>query len=563
MKIDARTTRIETAAEHPSESSSYQRRVRAVLMVRSGTSVDETAVALHVSPSSIQRWLRRAEKLGMEGLAGPEAGGRPSMLTAEQVANLQNDLRQMPAHFGYTREQWSGALIARHLRDSYRIEITDRQGRRLLRKLFLKNTGWKPVAQKKPSSRPLTESVSCPALPSPPGFIGTERRARPAWDGLNKEIALRRINRLSSSGLPLEPFVQTLFKLINDGVPNAPNRPFLVGSGDNTGAYMGDTAEVYGIVPVHQQFYVHASSDLSGLSFRHTPEVYKFLLPKKPTWLLEEWMLPHFYRSEGYNEVFRKLGYHHMIFISFVEHGEPVGFYPVWRSADQPPFSREDIRFLHAIIPHVAHGLNAAKFLTSNCHSEGGVFTPLDRWGSGVVLMDTARRVIAADDWTRSRFGYLERVDTQIGAKASHSNVHQALDYISRVLNGIFKDESDMQAATPPPVVRLYSHWSGIVLRLRGVVAYGADGRRYFTVLVEQGELGEHRRQRIMYRWGLSPREFEIISALADNAGMTEMAHRMHLSPGTVKAYLQRLVDKLNLPGISALRTFARHELAS
>jgi DNA-binding CsgD family transcriptional regulator len=80
---------------------------------------------------------------------------------------------------------------------------------------------------------------------------------------------------------------------------------------------------------------------------------------------------------------------------------------------------------------------------------------------------------------------------------------------------------------------------------------------------VEQGELKEHRRRRIMYRWGLSPREFEIITALADSAGTTEMAHRMHLSPGTVKAYLQRLADKLNLPGIPALRTFAKQELAS
>ena len=113
------------------------------------------------------------------------------------------------------------------------------------------------------------------------------------------------------------------------------------------------------------------------------------------------------------------------------------------------------------------------------------------------------------------------------------------------------------------PVVWLYSHWSRILLRLRGVLADGADGGKYFTVLVEQGELNDQRRRRIMHRWGLSPREFEIITALADNAGTTEMARRMHLSPGTVKGYLQRLADKLNLPGISALRKFANQELAS
>ena len=66
-----------------------------------------------------------------------------------------------------------------------------------------------------------------------------------------------------------------------------------------------------------------------------------------------------------------------------------------------------------------------------------------------------------------------------------------------------------------------------------------------------------------MYRWGLSAREFELIATLAENTGLTEMAYQMHLSPGTVKTYLQHLADKLNLPGISALRKFAAEGLGS
>ena len=61
---------------------------------------------------------------------------------------------------------------------------------------------------------------------------------------------------------------------------------------------------------------------------------------------------------------------------------------------------------------------------------------------------------------------------------------------------------------------------------------------------------------------GLSPREFEI-HRLFENTGMTEMAYRMHLSPGTVKTYLLHLADKLNLTGMSSLRQFASRELAS
>ena len=43
-------------------------------------------------------------------------------------------------------------------------------------------------------------------------------------DTRNKEIALGRIKRLASSGLPVEPFVRSVFELINDAVPNSPNK---------------------------------------------------------------------------------------------------------------------------------------------------------------------------------------------------------------------------------------------------------------------------------------------------------------------------------------------------
>jgi hypothetical protein len=214
--------------------------------------------------------------------------------------------------------------------------------------------------------------------------------------------------------LPLEPFVQTLFKLIHDAMPNAPNRPFLVGNGDRTDAYMGDTQEVYDIVPAQQHFYVDCSGDLSGLAFRHSPDTYKYLFPQKPIWRLEEWMLPHFYRSEGYNQIFRKLGYHHMIFVTFAEHGVPAGFYPIWRGADQPPFNRDDFAFLAACIPHVAHGLKVAQNLGAS-RSTDDAFSPLTRWGSGIILVDQSGRLVAADEIARATFARVAQLDNAAG----------------------------------------------------------------------------------------------------------------------------------------------------
>jgi hypothetical protein len=43
-------------------------------------------------------------------------------------------------------------------------------------------------------------------------------------------------------------------------------------------------------------------------------------------------------------------------------------------------------------------------------------------------------------------------------------------------------------------VVRVYSHRTGIILRLRGYLINGDLNQRYFTVIVEEGETQESRR---------------------------------------------------------------------
>src|SRR5580700_2675110 len=56
---------------------------------------------------------------------------------------------------------------------------------------------------------------------------GLQSRSGPAVatlsDARNKENALRRIKRLGSAGLPLEPFAKTLFEVLEEAIPHNPN----------------------------------------------------------------------------------------------------------------------------------------------------------------------------------------------------------------------------------------------------------------------------------------------------------------------------------------------------
>lgn len=85
-----------------------------------------------------------------------------------------------------------------------------------------------------------------------------------------------------------------------------------------------------------------------------------------------------------------------------------------------------------------------------------------------------------------------------------------------------------------------------MTLKLRGIVSHGSRGERFFTILVERGELAEHRRRRLMYRWGISMRELQILESLADKRQSGEIASELQVTAGTLKSYLRRLTDKLD-----------------
>src|SRR6266851_3875958 len=105
-------------------------------------------------------------------------------------------------------------------------------------------------------------------------------------DSRNKEVALGRIKRLASSGLQLEPFVRTIFELINDSFPNNPNRTFHAG-GERADAYICNSSELNKVVPLHNRYYVESRPEDSGAKFRINPSVLVRMFPTKMIWLHE------------------------------------------------------------------------------------------------------------------------------------------------------------------------------------------------------------------------------------------------------------------------------------
>lgn len=378
-------------------------------------------------------------------------------------------------------------------------------------------------------------------------------------DARNKEVALRRIRRLASAGLQLEPFAKSALDLINDGVAHSSNRVILAGGSDGVDACIGSTQEIAASVPLYRQYFIDAPPEVSGVRFRYDSYALRWLLPKNITWPQETLILPNFHRAEGYNTVYRPLGWHHFVQVVFQESGEFIGYCPIWRGADQKPFSREDIAFIRAIAPHIAHGLKVAQ-LQQRAHSEGDGFAAVPGWNSGVVLMDRGGRPIAMDAEATLIFQQLGVLDGMRADTFAARSLRRALDYVMHTLKNIFHEPDGGSSTSGAPVYRLYHHWSGTVLRLRGVRMVGSDEREYVTVLVERGETLESRRRRFIARWGLSQREAGILTLIVESKTGPEISILLSISHDTVRKHTSRVLEKLGVEtrtaAASAVREF-------
>ena len=142
------------------------------------------------------------------------------------------------------------------------------------------------------------------------------------------------------------------------------------------------------------------------------------------------------------------------------------------------------------------------------------------------------------------QLGVLDGVSADTFAARS---VRDALDYVMHTVKNIFHEPDGGSSAAGAPGYRRYHHWSGTVLRLRGVRMMGSDEREYVTVLVERGENVDSRRRQFVARWGLSQREAGILSLIAESRTGPEIAILLRISHDTVRKHTSRILEKLGV----------------
>jgi len=114
-----------------SDESRYDHRLHGLLLVTGGQSCRQVADLFGEDRRTVQRWVRRFETDGLQGLREGKRPGRPTPLDAEQWAALGCDLRRDPEEWGLAGPLWDGKLLSEHLRRRYGVTLGVRQCQRL------------------------------------------------------------------------------------------------------------------------------------------------------------------------------------------------------------------------------------------------------------------------------------------------------------------------------------------------------------------------------------------------------------------------------------------------
>ena len=118
---------------HRSSEARYIHRLHGVLLVLSGMSSVQAGRLLHHPRRSISYWVNRFKKHGPSGLEDAEIPGRPAILNAGQERAVEAAIKKSPKEAGLPGDVWTGALVATFINKRYRIQMTMRHCRRILR----------------------------------------------------------------------------------------------------------------------------------------------------------------------------------------------------------------------------------------------------------------------------------------------------------------------------------------------------------------------------------------------------------------------------------------------
>lgn len=243
-------------------------------------------------------------------------------------------------------------------------------------------------------------------------------------------------------------------------------------------------------------------------------------------------------RSEFYNDIYRPLGAHHVMYGIVREQARAIGQLSLYRPKAAQPFSSPERAELASVMRYLAHGLSGAPLrndtATRFIDSGDDAVILIDGRGEIHTMSAAARRLLALATQAGVR-----RRDVGDNATAGRSMLHE--------LVGRLRSSLDVDDARPP-CVSVVNAWGRFVLRAYFTAdEAGAGERALFAIRIARQEPLLLRFVTALDRLELSPQQREVAVGLADGLSNPELAARMGITVNTVASHVKQLFEKLDI----------------
>jgi DNA-binding CsgD family transcriptional regulator/GAF domain-containing protein len=251
-------------------------------------------------------------------------------------------------------------------------------------------------------------------------------------------------------------------------------------------------------------------------------------------------------QSEFYNEFLRPQGFFHIVGGVPLENDDLVAVLRVIRPRSAPAFGRREAALIHRLMPHLSRALRLHQRLTVAAARRDEAAEVLDWFPTGVLLLDTSGRVVAANRVAE------EILASGDGLRAGGEGLRADFPAESAVLRRLIAEIGHGTAVIDPSggVLNL-TRPSGarplnlLVAPLRGKLLSQEAPRAAVVVFVSDPDRLPSTPVDRVQRWlGLTRAEASLVLQLIRGCRVEDAADVLGISPQTARTQLKRALAK-------------------
>jgi len=242
-------------------------------------------------------------------------------------------------------------------------------------------------------------------------------------------------------------------------------------------------------------------------------------------------------RSPYYNEVFRPLDAHHVLYGVVREQGPAIGQLSLYLPKSAPAFSAAQRSELSSIMPYVGHGVSQLGQRVAD-------------WKEFLDTEDDAVFLIGADGGIRQLSPASQRLLAlatlgKIGPDQMLSGVEEAArPVLSRLAERLHTVLSGGEVG--PPSLVLHNAWGRFVLRVYSISNAPLQSHSHIAVRINRQEPMLLKFVDALSGLALSPQQRQVAVGLAKGSSNRELADAMGISINTVAYHIKQLFQKLD-----------------